>query len=379
MDRHRLKIIIIGPGYPLRGGPALLNENLCLELNKAGHEAQIVSFSFQYPSFLFPGSEQYDTSRQKPPIVIHSVLHTLNPFSWMRVARFIKHQQPDVVLIRYWLPYFAPSLGTIARLIRKHTKVFAIADNIIPHEKRPGDKILTNYFIKPLNGIVCMSQKVEHDLKILFPEKKYIRVYHPLYEVYPPAVDMKTAREELGLPPNKTILLFFGLIRKYKGLDILLQAMEKIKARYPEVVLLVAGDFYEDRKNYEPLLTELINEGRLILHGQFIPDSRIHYYFCAANVCVQPYRNATNSGVSMVSYFYGLPVIATRVGGLPEIIPHGQCGLLSDAEPDAIANAIDQYLTNSLEKEFRKNIVEFRKNFQWDSFVQKVLDFVQSA
>lgn len=374
MNRSR-KIIIIGPAYPLRGGPALLNENLCSELLKAGHAAQIVSFSFQYPSFLFPGTTQFDISRGKPSCTIHPLIHTLYPLSWIKTARFILNQKPDFVLIRYWLPYFAPSLGTIARSISRHTHVLALVDNLIPHEKRAGDKVLTRYFIHPLHGLVCMSAKVEEDIKKFFPKKPFVRIFHPLYEVYPPPVSRQEARNFLHLPTDKTILLFFGLIRKYKGLHLLLEAMSLLKNPSQNILLLVAGDFYEPRQEYEPLLSELIQDGKVILHDGFIPDNLLHYYFCAANVCVQPYLNATNSGITMVSYFYNTPVIATRVGGLPEIIPHGQCGLLAEPDAHSLSQTIRHFLDSSCEDSFRKNIQSFKKNFSWENFIDRIIKF----
>ncbi|MCX8080982.1 MAG: glycosyltransferase [Bacteroidia bacterium] len=379
MEKNKRHIAILGPGYPLRGGPALLNENFCLELSGKGHKAEIISFSFQYPSFLFPGTSQYDFSREKPSCPIHSLIHTLNPISWFRTARYLRKSKADIVIIRYWLPYFAPALGTIARLVRKHMRVFAIADNIIPHEKRWGDKILTRYFIGSLHGVICMSGKVEHDLKINFPEKPHIKVYHPLYETYPRPVSMEEARKRLGIPPDKKVILFFGLIRKYKGLHLLLDAARELIHSFPEVLILVAGDFYDDRQNYEPALSMLEKEGHLVLYGRFVPDDEIHYYFCSANVCVQPYLNATNSGVSMVSYFYGLPVIATNVGGLPEIIPHGECGLLCEPNTEDLKKQITYYFEKQLEAPFRKNIETFRKNFSWDTFINKVLQFCDSV
>ncbi|MDP1799901.1 MAG: glycosyl transferase family 1, partial [Bacteroidota bacterium] len=225
-NKQHLKIFIVGPAYPLRGGPAQFNENLCAELNKAGHDSQIISYSLQYPNFLFPGSTQFETSGQAPAgIKIHTLINTVNPFNWFKVARFIKKEKPDFILFRYWLPFFGPALGTIGRLVRSKTKVLALTDNIIPHEKRFGDKPFTNYFVKSCHGFIAMSKTVLNDISKFSDTKNKAYSPHPMYETYGASVSMDEARKKLNLNNNDKIILFFGLIRHYKGLDILMEAM----------------------------------------------------------------------------------------------------------------------------------------------------------
>jgi len=377
MSDKKYRIWIVGPGYPLRGGPALLNENFCKELSKQGHQTKIISYSLQYPSLFFPGTSQFDTSREKPDTEVVSIINTINPLSWFRAAHYINSGHPDIVIFRYWLPFFAPALGTIARRLNKKICCLALADNIIPHERRPGDMLFTKYFLRSMDGVLCMSKKVEEDLmKFSFADKPHIRVYHPLYETYPPPADSVSARKELGLPLDKKIILFFGLIRKYKGLHLLLEAIREDE--HSDRLLLVAGDFYEKKETYDPLLSELVNKGKVIVHDRFVPDSKIHLYFSSANVCVQPYLNATNSGVSMISYFYGLPVIVTRVGGLPEVVEEGVSGLLCEPNPVSLKKTIDRYFEQELEKKIRKSIPEFRKKFSWEVFVNSIVAFYKT-
>ncbi|MCE3226219.1 MAG: glycosyl transferase family 1 [Bacteroidetes bacterium] len=369
-----LKIFIIGPAYPLRGGPAEFNENLCQELNKAGHDAQIISYSLQYPNFLFPGSSQYETSGKAPDgIKIHTLINTVNPFNWFKVARFIKKEKPDFILFRYWLPFFGPSLGTIGKLVKSKTKVLALTDNIIPHEKRFGDKPFTKYFVNNCHGFIAMSKAVLNDISKFSSTSDKIYSPHPMYETYGPAVSMKEARDKLGLNHEDKFVLFFGLIRHYKGLDILLEAMKHPSLEKQNIKLLIAGEFYEDKQPYLDIIASKELKDRVILRDNFIPKEDVRFYFCSSNLVAQTYRNATNSGVTMVGYFYDKPMLVTNVGGLAEIVPDGKCGYLVENSIDKISEKLSEYFEKNKEHEFTGNVKLEKKKYEWSVFINSLL------
>ncbi|MBA3680877.1 MAG: glycosyltransferase [Bacteroidetes bacterium] len=374
------KIFIIGPAYPLRGGPAQFNENLCAELNKAGHDSQIISYSLQYPNFLFPGSSQFETSGQAPAgIKIHTLINTVNPFNWFKVARFIKKEKPDFILFRYWLPFFGPSLGTIARLVRSKTKVLALTDNIIPHEKRFGDKPFTRYFVNSCDGFIAMSKTVLNDISKFSATKNKAYSPHPMYETYGASVSMEDARKKLNLNANDKIILFFGLIRHYKGLDILMEAMAHPEIKKQNIKLLIAGEFYEDKQPYLDLIQKLNLKGQVILHDKFIANEDVRYYFCASNLVAQTYRNATNSGVTMVGYFYEKPMLVTNVGGLAEIVPDNKCGYVVETSVPKISEKIIDYFSQNKEAEFTQNVRVEKKKYEWTEFIRVLLNLYTSS
>ncbi len=371
------KVFIIGPGFPLRGGPAQFNENLCREFNKMGHDAQIISYSLQYPNFLFPGSSQYETSGKAPSdLKIHTLINTINPFNWFKVARFIKKESPDFVIFRYWLPFFGPCLGTIGRLVKKNkkTKILALTDNIIPHEKRFGDKMFTNYFVRSCDGFITMSQAVFNDIAQFTPTDRKVYSPHPMYETYGAKVSKEEARKKLGLNANDKILLFFGLIRKYKGLDILLEAMSDPRIKAMGVKLLVAGEFYEDKQPYLDLINKQKLNENVVFHSQFIPNEEVRYYFCASDLVAQTYRNATNSGVTMVGYYYEKPMLVTDVGGLSELVPHHKVGYTVPIDVQKIAESILDYFSNAREEEFTKALHLEKTKYEWGTFINRVLE-----
>jgi glycosyltransferase involved in cell wall biosynthesis len=273
----------------------------------------------------------------------------VNPFNWIKVGFKLKREKADLIVVRYWLPFMGPSLGTIIRILKKnhHSKVVAITDNVLPHEKRPGDRPFTRYFLKSCDAFITMSEKVLNDLRLFEAEKPAQQVLHPLYDNFGDSLSESEARSQLGLPNEGIILLFFGFIRKYKGLDLLLNAVKILKDRgvtgKMNLKLMIAGEFYEDSKFYMDLIQELGIEQQLIQKTDFIQDSEVKYYLCAADVVVQPYRNATQSGVTPLSYHFEKPMIVTNVGGLPQLVPHGKAGLVCEPNPESIANAIEEF------------------------------------
>jgi D-inositol-3-phosphate glycosyltransferase len=379
VELKKLKIFIIGPAYPLRGGPAKFNENLCQELIKAGYNAQIISYLLQYPNFLFPGSSQLETSGEAPKnIKIHTLINTVNPFNWFKVAKFIKKEKPDFILFRYWLPFFGPSLGTIAKLVKSKTKVFALTDNIIPHEKRIGDKLFTKYFVKNCHGFIAMSQAVLNDISKFTNNSNKVYSPHPMYETYGEKVTMNVAREKLGLNSNDKIVLFFGLIRHYKGLDILIEAMADERVKRQNIKLLIAGEFYEDKQPYFDLIKKHNLQNCVILHDRFIANEDVRFYFCACNLVAQTYRNATNSGVTMIGFYYEKPMLVTNVGGLAEIIPDEKCGYVVNNDIGKISERICDYFEKNKEQEFTQNVILEKKKYEWSSFINKLLELYKN-
>jgi len=373
-NTRSLKIFIIGPAFPLRGGPAQFNENLCLELNKEGHDAQIISYKLQYPNFLFPGSSQFEKSGSAPQdIKIHTILNTINPFNWLMVARFIRKQKPDFILFRYWLPFFGPCLGTIGKLVRSHTKVLALTDNIIPHEKRIGDHVFTKYFVKNCDGFIAMSKVVLNDLSIFTQNLNKAYSPHPMYQNYGDPISIDLARKKLNLNPQDKIILFFGLIRHYKGLDILLEALAAPEIRSQGIKLLIAGEFYDDKNFYLQLIKKLNLQDHVIVHDKFIPNDEVRDYFCASNLVAQTYRNATNSGVTMVGYFYEKPMLVTNVGGLSEIVPDEVCGYVVENNCALISEKVVDFFTKDREKEFVKNVKIEKRKYEWTEFINSLL------
>jgi glycosyltransferase involved in cell wall biosynthesis len=370
------KIIIIGPAYPLRGGLASYDERLAKEFIDAGFDTCIYTFSYQYPSFLFPGTTQYSSEPAPENIPIKVKINSVNPLNWIAVGNELKKIKPDIIVVRYWLPFMGPCLGTILRRVKKnhHTKVICIADNIFPHEKRPGDKAFTNYFLKPIDGVITMSQKVLEDLN-QFAKKKPARfVPHPLYDNFGAILSKEEARKKLGINPDDRVLLFFGFIRKYKGLDILLGAMKILKEQpqNQNLKLLVAGEFYEDEKNYQELLNDPEIKPSLILHTNFISDSEVKYYLCAADCVVQPYRSATQSGVTPLAYHFEKPMIVTNVGGLPSLVPDRKVGLIAEPDAQSIAEKISLYFELG-EAFFLPHLRQEKKKYSWKSMTEAIL------
>ncbi len=371
------KVVIIGPAYPLRGGGmATFNERLARQFIHQGFDTTIYTFSLQYPSFIFPGKTQYSDEPAPKDLDIKVRINSILPTNWVSVGLELKKRKPDIIVVRFWLPLMGPCLGTILRLVKKnkHTKVVCIADNIIPHEKRKGDKAFTKYFIKPIDAFIVMSEKVLADLK-LFDDKKPVQlIQHPLYDNFGEKISKEIARKNIGINTTDKMVLFFGFIRKYKGVDILLDALALLKAQNTTLPfkVLIAGEFYEDRKPFDEQIQRLGLEDSLILHTDFIPDSEVRNYFCAADVVIQPYRNATQSGVTPLAYHFEIPMIVTNVGGLPALVPNGLVGLVAEPNAAAIAKKLTEYFTMD-EQKFIDNIKEEKKKFSWEKLTEAII------
>ncbi len=372
------KVIIIGPAFPFRGGIANFNNALAKAYHTKGDEVIIYSFTLQYPGFLFPGTTQYESGQPPKDLRIETLINSVNPLNWVKVARKINRENPDYVIIRYWLPFMAPCLGTIARLLNKSIKVLAITDNIIPHEKRIGDSIFTKYFVKSCTAFLSLSSAVLDDLS-KFTNTTYKEfIPHPIYDVFGDKIAKKKAIENLGLNPEDKHLLFFGFVRKYKGLDLILQAMGDERIKEMGIKLIIAGEFYDDKQEYIDIISDLDIAKNIIMRSNFIPAEEVKNYFCAADMITQTYRTATQSGITQIAYSFERPMLVTDVGGLAEIVSHHKVGYVTSQQPNDIADSILHFYTEDKEQKFSANAKHEKKRFSWGSFVNGIEDLMNS-
>jgi glycosyltransferase involved in cell wall biosynthesis len=369
-----MKILIVGPAWPYRGGIADFDERIAREYIKKGDEVEIFTFTLQYPSFLFPGKTQYSPDPRPEDLDIKRKVNSINPFNWIKVGRELKKKNADLLIIKFWLPLMAPCFGTIARIVKGNgkTKVVSILDNIIPHEHRPGDKILSKYFVSSIDAFIAMSKSVYDDLKSLNDKKPCLMSPHPIYDNFGTAVSREEAIGSLGLDPSAKYMLFFGFIRDYKGLDILLKAIADERIKNSDIKLIVAGEFYNNSETYFELEKQLGLEGKIIWRTDFIADEQVKNYFCASDIIVQPYKTATQSGVTQIAYHFEKPMLVTNVGGLPEIVPNGKVGYSVEPEAKVIADAINDFYSNGRYAEFVENIKEEKKKYSWDRMLENV-------
>jgi len=373
------KVIIIGPAFPFRGGIANFNNALAQEYYDRGDEVVLYSFTLQYPGFLFPGTTQYESGEAPKNLKIKTLINSVNPFNWINVARKINAEKPDYVIIRYWLPFMAPCLGTIARLLNKKIKILAITDNVIPHEKRIGDTLLTRYFVKSCDAFLSLSASVLDDLS-KFTNTTYKKfIPHPIYNVFGDKIPKAKALENLGLNSEDKHLLFFGFVRKYKGLDLMLKAMGDSRIKAMGIKLIIAGEFYDDKTEYTDMITNLGIEDKIIMKSDFIPAEKVKNYFCAADMITQTYRTATQSGVTQIAYSFERPMLVTNVGGLAEIVPNNKVGYVTSQNPTEIADAIIDFYTNNKEEEFSDNTSLEKKRFSWKFFIEGLDELMDSV
>jgi glycosyltransferase involved in cell wall biosynthesis len=368
------KVVLAGSAWPLRGGLAAFNERIISEYLSEGCQAVIYTFSLQYPSLLFPGKTQYSSDPSPAGLDIKVRMNSVNPFNWIIVGREIAKLKPDLLIVKYWMPFMAPCLGSICRIVRKngHTRVVSIIDNIIPHERRIGDRALSAYFVRSVDGFVAMSRSVLNDLESFDGIRPKVYCPHPLYDNFGKIIPKHEARKALGLDPQGKYALFFGFIRDYKGLDLLLHAFGIQALRDSGIRLIVAGEFYSNPEPYLSIIREKGLQDIVIMSNDFIPDSLVSSYFCSADVVVQPYKSATQSGVTQIAYHFEKPMIITDVGGLAEFVPHGKVGFVVDAGPEAIASAILEFYANNLEAEFSANASMEKQKYSWGNMIRAV-------
>ncbi len=364
--------IIVGTAYPLRGGIAHYNALLASSL-ATRHRVETITFKRQYPALLFPGTTQEETGGRFHADPAPRLVDSINPLNWFSIGRLLQKRKPDLLIFKYWLPFFGPCFGTIAKLAKRnhHTRVLFICDNVLPHEQRLFDGSFTRYAFRHVDYFIVQSDAVERDLASFWPRAITRNVPHPVYNVFGSPVDKHEARRSLGLK-GKRILLFFGYVRKYKGLDILLDAMPKV-LQNTDVHLLVAGEFYDDESRYRSIVEERGLAGHVLFHSEYLPSERVGLYFSAADAVVLPYRSATQSGIAQIAYNFDKPVLATDVGGLSEVVHDDITGyVVPPDQPDALSEAILKFYSESREAEFSRNVRIEKKKYSWDNLVNAI-------
>ncbi len=376
-----MKIAIVSTAYPLRGGIAQYTGILYHRLRARGHELRVITFKRQYPGLLFPGKTQLETSRdEQVAIDTEPILDSIGPSTWFKAAGRLRRFKPDLVLIKFWMPFFAPCFGTICWLVKRrlHCKAVYICDNVIPHEKRPGDILLTRYAFRQADSFIVQSKVVERDLLSLFPEASYRLVPHPVYDIFGEILPKRKSRDRLGIK-SKRVILFFGYVRKYKGLDLLLQALPEI-VRKLDVELLVVGEFYEDEAHYQHMIDITNISGNVKMISRFVPSEEINQYFSAADVVVLPYKSATQSGIVQLAYHFNKPCIVTDVGGLAEVVIDGETGFVVEPEnAAAITQAVLRFYEEGKEEAFSQNVQKEKLKYSWDRMLDAIEELASGA
>jgi len=372
-----LKIAILSCFYPFRGGIAQFNAALAPELGR-DHTVKAFNFTTQYPSFLFPGKTQYVTPDDDAvKVESERILSTVNPFTWGKTAKAIRDWGADLLILRYWMSWFAPSLGWVARHVGKKCKVVAITDNIIPHEPHFFDTPLTKWFIKGIDGCVPLSDAVAYELESISPGKPCRVIPHPVYNQFGAPIPREQAEDILGIPHGGRNLLFFGLIRKYKGLDILLKAFNTLPQDYR---LIIAGEPYGDFSEYQALIDASPAKDRILLADKYIPNSEVRNYLCAADAVVLPYRSATQSGVNAIALHFEVPMIVTDTGSLKATVQGAGTGLVVDkAEPECVREGILRFFsTPGFQDKCKQHIREEKERLSWSGFCKRLISFTES-
>jgi glycosyltransferase involved in cell wall biosynthesis len=371
-----MKITFLGPAYPYRGGLATFNERLARQFVTECKDVDIRTFTLQYPRFLFPGKTQFTDGPAPEGIKIRRELNSINPFNWLRTGLKMRKEKADILLVRYWMPFMAPCLGTIARIVKsnKYTVVISLVDNVHPHEKRPGDGLLTKFFMNSIDGAAVLSDTVQKDVEGFRNDIPVCSAPHPLFDTYGKKLDRNEALTALSLDPQYSYLLFFGIIRDYKGLDILIRAFSDSRLRGKKLKLIVAGEFYEDETRYRNQVKESGLENDVIFYDHFIKDEDVRLFFSGADLVVQPYKSATQSGVTQIAYHFDKPMVVTDVGGLKEIVPDGKCGYVVKPDPKIIADAIADYFENGRKNAFSECVRKEKEKFTWNKTTDAVTE-----
>ena len=376
-----MKIIIVGSAHPYRGGLASFSERLASEFVAEGHDVEIVTFTLQYPSFLFPGKTQF-TDSPKPQLDIVRRINSTNPFNWMKVGREIRDKNADMVIFCYWMSFMAPSFGKIARIVHRNgkTKCIALVHNMIPHEQNILDKILPPYFVKSMDGFIALSKSVADDIgKFDKHNKPKTFSPHPIYDHYGTLLERNDALQQLGLDQNCKYVLFFGLVRAYKGLDLLLQAFADSRIKESNIKLIVAGEFYQDENIYRKQISDLGIEDKIIIHNEFIPDNKVNLYFSAADIIAQTYKSATQSGVTQIAFHFEKPMLVTNVGGLGEIVIDRKSGYVVEPNAQEIADALDDFFANSRSEEFEDGVRHEKSKYAWSIMTEKIIELYRDC
>ena len=376
-----MKIVILGTSWPYRGGLATFNERLAQQFLSEGHEVEVWTFTLQYPSFLFPGKTQYSSEKAPKGLTIRRVLNSCNPFNWFRVGHQLRKVAPDLLICCYWMAFFAPSYGLISRIARRNgkTRCVALVHNMIPHEPSILDKLFAPYFVSSQDGFVALSESVKEDIEKIEKgkvkiERKKTYSPHPIYDHYGERMTKEEACRALNIDPQKDYMLFFGLVRAYKGLDLLLDAFGQVKDQLPQLQLIIAGEFYEDEEKYHAQIAANGLTERVILRNEFIPDDDLRKYFGAADLIVQPYKSATQSGVTQVAFHFEKPMLVTNVGGLGEIVHDHQMGYACDPKPESIAEDLLDYFTNNRQTDYTAYLQKEKTKYSWSNLTKAFME-----
>ena len=371
-----MHIVLLGTAYPFRGGLATFNERLARQLQAEGHKVEVITFTLQYPSFLFPGKTQYSSEKAPTDLHISQQVNSCNPLNWIKVGRRIRQMQPDLLITCYWMAFFAPCYSIIERIAKSNgkTRCVALVHNMIPHEPSLLDKLFAPLYVRATDGFVALSDSVVQDINRLDPSHKPKTSYpHPIYDHYGEQMSKEEACLALHLQPEKQYMLFFGLVRAYKGLDLLLDAFGKVKDQLPNLQLIIAGEFYEDEDKYRTQIANNQLTDRVIIKNEFIADADLRKYFGAADLIVQPYKSATQSGVTQVAFHFEKPMLVTNVGGLGEIVHDHKMGYAVDPNAQAIAEALTDYYTQNRQADYTAYLIQQKENYSWaklaESFV----------
>ena len=384
--RERMKIVILGTSWPYRGGLATFNERLARQFAEEGHEVELWTFTLQYPSFLFPGKTQYTSESAPKGIVTRRVLNSCNPFNWVRVGKAVRKAAPDMLICCYWMAFFAPAYSVVSRIAKKNgkTRCLALVHNMIPHEPSILDKLFAPSFVRSQDGFVALSESVVKDIEKVEGSKSKVKRSktfspHPIYDHYGERMTKAEAAEALDLPADKNYMLFFGLVRAYKGLDLLLEAFGKIKDELPELRLIIAGEFYEDEEKYRSQIAQLGLTDRVIVRNEFIPDGDLRKYFGVADLIVQPYKTATQSGVTQVAFHFEKPMLVTNVGGLGEIVHDHKMGYACAPTSEAIAEDLRDYFTHKRQADYTAYLQKEKTKYAWSNMTAAFLKILNIA
>ncbi len=370
-----MRLIIVGPSHPYRGGIAAFTDRLATEFAREGVDIEVVTFKLQYPSFLFPGKTQYTDAKAPEGFAIERKVNSINPLNWIKVGKEIRKKKPDIVVFTYWMSFFAPCFSKIAKVVKKnrHAKCIGLIHNMIPHEKSALDKWFAPRFVRSMDGFVTLSKSVLDDVKSIDSQNKpKCLVPHPLYDHFGEMMDRTEAKKHLGLDENCQYILFFGLVRAYKGLDLLIDAFADERLRKFNMKLIVAGEFYDDPKPYLEQVEKYGLQDFVIIRNQYISDDDVKYYFNAADVIVQPYKSATQSGVTQIAYHFEKPILVTNVGGLGEIIPNGKVGYVVEPNPSAIADALVDFYEKERYDAFVEGVKEEKMRYKWSNMTDAI-------
>ena len=370
-------ILLLGPSYPYRGGIAETQNEFAMALKKLNYEVYVWTFKFQYPNILFPGKTQMSNDLKPNGLNIERKIHSMNPINWIKLSKEINEIKPKYLFLRYWTPFLAPCWFNIGKRISNETKVIGLVDNWIPHETKFSDHFLNSLFQKTCDCFITLSSYVSNQIK-QNSSKNILSSFHPINNFLPDAIEEKTAYKKLNLSPKKKYILFAGLIRKYKGLDLLIDAFKKISKEIPELELLIAGEFYDDKRKYYEQIKNHQIENKVKIFDYFQSRDDLRDLFCVSKIVVLPYKSASQSGIIPLAYKYLRPIVTTDLPGLSNQILEDKTGIICKINSDSIANGIKKALESKNYVKMKSQISLKIKNYTWESFSLKAMNFIKN-